>query len=474
MGRVRARLEARGVHTVVWHSHLSEGERYDAWKALASGEAHVVVGARSAVFAPVRNLKLMIVDEEHEPSYKQEESPRYHGRDVAVYRAHICKALCVLGSATPSLESLRNVEIGKYAVDRILNRVDNCQLPKIHVLDMCREGQGGKGPSPISNMLADKLIDRFEKKEQSILFLNRRGFSTSMLCPDCGYVAGCEHCSIPKTYHRTDKKLRCHLCGEEEYAPTQCPECKSTAIRMRGQGTQKIEDIVQKILPRAKIVRMDADSMSKKNLYRKILNDFRVGKIDILVGTQMIAKGLDFPNVTLVGLVDADRSLHVEDFRAAERTFQLIVQVSGRSGRGDRAGEVVIQTHTPHAPPVQFARRSDFDGFQLEELEQRREFNYPPFRHLIRHLFRGRNPDKVNFYIDQWTKLIESELGDAIEVRGPAPAPIEKIRDEYRFQLWYFAPSASRVIQKIVALREGFKMDKDVIDLIDVDPMNLS
>ena len=474
VGRVRGRLEARGVHTVVWHSHLSEGERYDAWKALASGEAHVVVGARSAVFAPVKNLKLMIVDEEHEPSYKQEESPRYNGRDVAVYRAFLNKAVCVLGSATPSLESLYNVEKGKYAVDHILNRVDNRKLPKIHVVDMCRETSPEKAASPMSRMLVTKLIDRFEKKEQSILFLNRRGFSTSMLCPDCGYVAGCDHCSIPKTYHRTDKQLRCHLCGEQEPAPKRCPECKSTAIRMRGKGTQKIEDIVQKILPNARIHRMDADSMSKKNLYRKILNDFRIGKIDILVGTQMIAKGLDFPNVTLVGLVDADMSLHIEDFRAAERTFQLVVQVSGRSGRGDRAGEVVIQTHTPHAPPIQFARKSDFDGFQLEELEQRREFNYPPFRHLIRHLFRGRNPEKVNFYIDQWTKLVEKEMGDKVEIRGPAPAPIEKIRDEYRFQLWYFAPSASAIIGELAALRESFKMDKEVIDLMDVDPMNLS
>jgi primosomal protein N' (replication factor Y) (superfamily II helicase) len=474
VGRVRGRLEARGVHTVVWHSHLSEGERYDAWKALASGEAHVVVGARSAVFAPVQNLKLIIVDEEHEPSYKQAESPRYNGRDVAVYRAFLNRAVCVLGSATPSLESLYNVEKGKYAVDRILKRVDNRQLPRIHVVDMCREGTPEKAASPISRMLVDKLIDRFEKKEQSILFLNRRGFSTSMLCPDCGYVAGCEHCSIPKTYHRTDKKLRCHLCGEESNAPIRCPECQSSNIRMRGKGTQKIEDIVQKILPNARIHRMDADSMSKKNLYRKILNDFRIGKIDILVGTQMIAKGLDFPNVTLVGLVDADMSLHVEDFRAAERTFQLVVQVSGRSGRGDRAGEVVIQTHTPHAPPIQFARKSDFDGFQLEELQQRREFNYPPFRHLIRHLFRGRNPEKVTFYIDQWTKLVEKELGTKLEIRGPAPAPIEKIRDEYRFQLWYFAPSASAVIGQLAALRESFKMDKDVIDLMDVDPMNLS
>jgi primosomal protein N' (replication factor Y) len=474
VGRVRARLEARGVHTVVWHSHLSEGERYDAWKALASGEAHVVVGARSAVFAPVQNLKLMIVDEEHEPSYKQEESPRYNGRDVAVYRAYLNKSVCVLGSATPSLESLYNVERGKYQVDRILNRVDHRQLPKIHLIDMRREALQGKGASPISRMLADKLVDRFEKKEQSILFLNRRGFSTSIMCPDCGYVASCKHCSIPMTFHRTDGKLRCHLCGDQHEAPLKCPECNSINIRKKGLGTQKIEDIVQKILPRAKIVRMDADSMSKKNLYRKILNDFRIGKIDLLVGTQMIAKGLDFPNVTLVGLVDADKSLHVEDFRAAERTFQLIVQVSGRSGRGDRAGEVVIQTSTPHAPPIQFARKSDFDGFQLEELEQRREFNYPPFRHLIRHLFRGRNPDKVNFYIEQWLKLVEEEMEGQLEIRGPAPAPIEKIRDEYRFQLWYFAPSASRIIVKLVALRQQFKMDKEVIDLMDVDPMNLS
>ncbi|MGB0409309.1 MAG: replication restart helicase PriA [Opitutales bacterium] len=474
VGRVRARLEARGVHTVVWHSHLSEGERYDAWKALACDEAHVVVGARSAVFAPVRNLKLVIVDEEHEPSYKQEDAPRYHGRDVAVYRALINKAVCVLGSATPSLESLYNVERKKYGVDRILNRVDDRELPKIHLVDMRREALQGKGASPISRTLADKLIDRFEKREQSILFLNRRGYSTSMMCPDCGYVASCEHCSIPMTFHLTDGRLHCHLCDEHRDAPRRCPECRSENIRKKGLGTQKIEAVIQKILPRARIVRMDADSMMKKNLYRKILNDFRVGKIDLLVGTQMIAKGLDFPNVTLVGLVDADRSLHVEDFRAAERTFQLIVQVSGRSGRGDRAGEVVIQTHTPHAPPIQFARKSDFEGFLLEELEQRREFNYPPFRHLIRHLFRGRNPGKVNFFLEQWLKVLKEELGEALEIRGPAPAPIEKIRDEYRFQLWYFAPSASRVIASIRELRAQFRMDKDVIDLIDVDPMNMS
>lgn len=474
VGRLRSRLEARGVRTVVWHSQLAEGERYDAWRAVASGEANVVVGARSAIFAPVQRLRLVIVDEEHEPSYKQEEAPRYNGRDVAVYRAKLNGAVCVLGSATPSLESLHNVERGKYGADRMLRRVDDRRLPKIHLADMRREHGRGGGAATLSRMLADKLQDRFEKREQSILFLNRRGFSTRMLCPDCGHVATCGHCSIPMTYHRADGRLRCHLCGHERPAPRHCPECRGANVRWRGHGTQKIEAIVAKLLPpNARVVRMDADSMARKNLYRKILGDFRKGNIDVLVGTQMIAKGLDFPNVTLVGLVDADSSLYIEDFRAAERTFQLIVQVSGRSGRGDRAGEVVIQTHTPHSPPIQFARQSDFDGFQMEELEQRREFHYPPFRHLVRHLFRGRNPDKVAFCIEQWARRVEAHFGDALEIRGPAPAPIEKLRDEYRFHLWYFCDSAASVVPRLQALREEFGMERDVAEIVDVDPMNL-
>jgi primosomal protein N' (replication factor Y) len=474
VGRVRARFEARDIRTVVWHSHLSAGERYDAWHALASGEARVVVGARSAVFAPVQHLRLIIVDEEHEPAYKQDEAPRYNGRDVAVYRAQLSQAVCVLASATPSLESLYNVTQGKYAIDRILNRVDNRSLPRIHVVDMRREHAVNKAVGPISSFLADHLRDRLEKKEQSILFINRRGFATSLLCPDCGHVPQCDHCSIPLTYHRTDDRLRCHLCGYETKAPADCPECHSRAIRRRGHGTQRIEDVVQKILPHARIVRMDADSMSRKNLHRRILNDFRVGKIDILVGTQMIAKGLDFPNVTLVGLVDADQSLHIEDFRAAERTFQLIVQVSGRAGRGELAGEVVIQSHTPYSPPIQFARRGDFDGFQLEEMAQREAFSYPPFRHLIRHLFKGRNPEKVAFYAEQWTREAEKLLGKQVELRGPAPAPIEKIRDEYRYHLWYFCRNATPIVKQLRALRKIFPMDREVVDLIDVDPMNLS
>lgn len=476
VSRVRNRLEAIGVKTVVWHSHLSDGERYDAWASLVKGEASVVVGARSAIFAPVQNLELIIVDEEHEPAYKQEDAPRYHGRDLAVYRAYINGAVCVLGSATPSLETFYNASKGKYALHRMHKRIDNRELPRIHIVDMRREVSIGKTSGPISRMLADKIIDRFEKKEQSILFLNRRGFASNFLCEKCGHVVHCEHCSIPMTIHRTDWTLKCHLCSISYPLPKTCPSCGDQAVLSKGFGTQRIEDIVQKFVPRAKIVRMDADAMTKKHLFRTILNDFRVGKIDILVGTQMIAKGLDFPNVTLVGLVDADRSLHIEDFRATERTFQLIVQVSGRAGRGDRAGEVVVQTCTPHAAPILYARQSDFDGFLLETLEQRKEFNYPPYRHLIRHLFSGQNPEKVAFFMKQWEKELRAQLGASLEIRGPVSAPIEKIKDQYRFQFWYFTESVSRIIKPLSQLRADFKskLDKGVREWIDVDPIQMS
>ncbi len=473
LGRVRSRLNKIGEKVVVWHSHLSAGERADGWMAMARGEAKVVVGARSAVFAPIPNLRLIIVDEEHEPAYKQAESPRYHGRDVAVYRARLCGALCVLGSATPALESLYNVESGRYRLNRLTRRVDDRQLPTVHLVDMTREKLNPKGAVTISNILADKMIERFEQQEQSILFLNRRGYNTSMLCPECSHVAECPHCSVTLTYHRTDERIKCHVCGYQERAPRRCPKCGSAKYRGRGYGTQKIEETVQKILPRARIMRLDTDTMTKKHLFRKILSDFRTGKIDILVGTQMLAKGLDFPNVTLVGLVDADIALHVPDFRAAERTFQLLVQVSGRAGRGDKAGEVVVQTFMPHSPPIQYARRADFEGFLQEELDQRRDFHYPPFRHLVRHLFRGRNPEKVNFYAEQWSRLLEEKLEAEIEIRGPAPAPLEKVKDTYRFHLWYFVGNVSRVLPMITALRQDFPMDEEVIDVLDVDPVDL-
>jgi len=475
VARLRARLEAiaPGHACVVWHSRLSEGERLDGWLALASGEARVVVGARSAVFAPVQDLRLIVVDEEHEPAYKQDESPRYHGRDVAVYRAHLAGAHCVLGSATPSLESYANVQAGKYALLELKQRVDDRRMPFIDVVDMHVEIMRSRGLTILSQRLVRAMQDRFEKREQVILFINRRGYSSSMICQDCGHVEECEHCSIAMTYHRTDETLRCHLCGAQRAAPARCPKCGSPKIRWRGLGTQRVEEAVRRVLPQARIERMDTDTMGRKNRFREVLGEFRAGRIDVLVGTQMIAKGLDFPNVTLVGLIDADISLHIPDFRASERTFQLLVQVAGRAGRGDLAGEVIVQTFTPQAEPIQFSRHADFAGFSEAELKLRRDFKYPPYRHLIKHLFRGPNPEKLQFYAEQWAKVVEKSLGGAVELRGPSPSPIEKVKDHYRWQLWYFTENVSKTVPKLVALQREFPWADDVTQVLDVDPVSL-
>ncbi len=476
VARLRSRLEAiaHGQRCVVWHSHLSEGERLDGWLALATGEARVVVGARSAVFAPVQNLRLIVVDEEHEPAYKQDETPRYHGRDVAVMRAKLAGAICVLGSATPSLESFANVEAGKYKLLQLPQRVDDRKLPYIDVVDLRLEAAKQRTLPALSGKLVRAMQDRLERREQTILFINRRGYSSSMLCKQCGHVEGCAHCSIAMTFHRTDDTLRCHLCGEQRTAPTRCPQCGAPDIRWRGLGTQRVEEAVRRVLPRARVERMDADTMSKKNRFREVLSHFRAGRIDVLVGTQMIGKGLDFPNVTLVGLVDADISMHIPDFRANERTFQLLVQVAGRAGRGDRAGEVIVQTFTPQAEAIQFSRHADYAGFAAAELKLRREFHYPPYRHLIQHLFRGPNPEKLKFFAEQWAKLVEKTLGDRVELRGPVASPIEKIKDEYRWQLWYFTNGVTKVVPELMRLRAGFAWADDITQLLDVDPVNLA
>jgi len=475
VARLRSRLEAiaPGHRCVVWHSHLNEGERLDGWLALASGEVRVAVGARSCVFAPVRDLRLIVVDEEHEPAYKQDELPRYHGRDVAVMRARLCGAHCLLGSATPSLESHANVLAGRYGLLTLTQRVDFRSLPSFTVVDMRIEVARQRGATALSRPLADAMQARLARREQTILFINRRGYSSSMQCRQCGRVEECPHCSISMTYHRTDETLRCHLCGEERPAPLRCAQCGAPDIRWRGLGTQRVEEAVRRVLPRARVERMDADTMTKKHRFREILGEFRQGRIDVLVGTQMIGKGLDFPNVTLVGLVDADLSMHIPDFRANERTFQLLVQVAGRSGRGDRAGEVVVQTFTPKAETIQFARQGDYGGFAAAELEVRRQFGYPPSRHLIRHLFRGPNPDKLKFFAEQWAKRVGEELGRRVELRGPVPAPIEKIRDEYRWQLWYFTASVTKVIGDLARLRAAFEWPDGITQILDIDPMNL-
>jgi primosomal protein N' (replication factor Y) len=474
VARLRSRLEEAGGHrVVVWHSHLSEGERLDGWLALAAGEARVVVGARSAVFAPVRDLRLVVVDEEHEPAYKQDETPRYHGRDVAVYRASLNGAVCVLGSATPSAESVRNVRRGRYRLEALPRRIDDRRLPLLQIVDMRREFTKARVPATLSRALVEKLADRFERREQTILFINRRGYSSTLLCQECGFVMQCPHCSITLTYHRTDETARCHLCGHRQPAPLFCPQCQSPRIRWRGSGTQKVEEAVVRLLPAARVVRIDTDVLQRKNTFREILGDFRTGKIDVLVGTQMIAKGLDFPNVTLVGLVDADISLHVPDFRANERTFQLLVQVAGRAGRGDRAGEVIVQTFTPQAAAIQFAKQSDFDGFIETELKLREDFGYPPYRHLVHHLFRGPNPEKLQFVAEHWARQVEAALGAAVEVRGPAPSPIERIEGEYRYQVWYFTTQVTSVVATLARMRAEFPWPEGMVQTLDVDPANL-
>ncbi len=475
VARLRSRLEAiaPGHRCVVWHSHLSEGERMDGWLALATGEARVVVGARSAIFAPVRDLRLIVVDEEHEPAYKQDETPRYHGRDVAVMRAKLTGAHALLGSATPSLESFANAKAGRYRLLTLTERIDSRKLPFIDIVDMRIEIMRSRGLTAVSRKLADAMHARLERREQTILFINRRGYSSSMLCVKCSHVEECAHCSITMTYHRADETLRCHLCGDTRPAPSRCPKCGAPDIRWRGLGTQRVEEAVRRILPRARIERMDTDTMAKKNRFREVLAEFRAGRIDVLIGTQMIGKGLDFPNVTLVGLIDADISMHIPDFRANERTFQLLVQVAGRAGRGDRAGEVVVQTFTPQAEAIQFSRHADYDGFAESELRMRKQFQYPPYRHLIHHLFRGPNPEKLKFYAEQWAKQVEQALGTQVELRGPSPSPIEKIKDHYRYQLWYFTGKVTPVVAELQRLRAAFAWPEDVVQVLDVDPANL-
>ena len=478
--RFKARFNSGPLQTLVavLHSHLSTGERHDEWHKIRQGRAKIVIGARSAIFAPVESLGLIIVDEEHENSYKQEESPRYHARDVAVVRGQRENATVVLGSATPSLESYHNVQRGKYTLLELPHRVDNKQMPLVRVLDMRTEkSKGDKGPPIFSQRLKDAIHHRLEQSEQVILFLNRRGFATSMQCPECGFVAECPNCSLSLTYHRRDQALRCHICGHGSRAPQRCPneKCGSPKIRFHGLGTEKVEDVLRKLFPDANVCRMDSDALKRKDDYRRILGDFRRGKIDILVGTQMIAKGLHFPRVTLVGIVYADTGLHLADFRAGERTFQLLTQVAGRAGRGDVEGEVVVQTFSPVHPAIQFARRHDFEGFYEAEMEFREQLSYPPYTRAALLTLRGRNEDKVKFSADHLKRELEKLVIDFSEliIAGPAPAPLLRAENFYRYQIMLRLGQMSALSRRLAAIAAALTLPDDVILTIDIDPVNL-
>ncbi len=460
----------------VLHSGLTDGERFDEWMKVRNGKVRIAVGARSALFAPFANLKLIVVDEEHESSYKQSEAPRYNARDVAVMRGKLENALVILGSATPSMESYRNAETGKYALVQMLKRSDpSIVLPSVQIIDMKLEANDeGKVPY-FSKILIEAVQDRIRNGEQTILFLNKRGYARQMMCEDCGYIAMCPDCSVSYTYHRHTETLSCHLCASTVLAPEVCPQCGSRQIRYSGAGTERIENLCKELFQGARIARMDSDTMTRPSQYEQVLNTFRRGDLDILIGTQMIAKGLDFPNVTLVGVVNPDIGLAMSDFRAAERSFQLLAQVAGRAGRGYIPGEVIIQTRLPYNPAIQYAAEHDYQGFYDEEIEVRREFSYPPFGHLAVLHFDGMDSTATLDAAVRFVNAVGKEFDPKIlSISDPCPAPLERVKGKYRFvsvvhgeKLGLFR---KRLRQEIMAWK---KQHKDVDFYADIDALNL-
>ena len=469
MARFKSRFAESDTQVAILHSAMSDGERFDEWHAIHRGQARIAIGPRSALFAPVQKLGLIIVDEEHDASYKQENAPRYHGRDLAVLRAHLEGASIVLGSATPSLESLYNVQIGKYNMLRMDRRADGQRLPLTRVLDMRTEAKDKRNLGILSERLRMAIEERLKKGEQTILLLNRRGFARALQCPDCGHVVSCEHCSLPLTYHATENRLICHICGYRAAVPRKCPECGSANILLEGYGTQKVEKVLRNCFPTARLQRVDADVAARKNALRDILADFRAHRIDILLGTQMISKGLDFPGVTLVGVLNADIGLSMPDPRAAERTFQLLTQVAGRAGRGDIDGEVIIQTYTPHAAAIQYARRHDTDGFAETELELRRELEFPPYTHMAVLTVRSPKEDLADFSINTLYKRLLQVLPQQVFISEPMPAPIAKAYGQFRYQCTLKSQSARAIADAVSREIRQLNAGEDVIFTLDID-----
>ncbi len=493
VSRFRARF---GDAIAVLHSALSEGERYDAWRALLAGERRIAVGARSAIFAPVRDLGAIVVDEEHEGSYKQSETPRYHARELAVVRARMAGAVCVLGSATPSLESWNNALRGKFRLLELPTRVEGRPLPPVQVVDMRRSrarpepgpagGMGtglaasGRGDGILSPALHAAVRARLERSEQIILLLNRRGYSTFVQCRDCGHVWHCEQCNVSLTYHRRRRRVVCHYCMHEEPAPARCPDCGSADIAFRGVGTEQVERSVIEAFPAARVARMDVDTTSRKWSHHEILS--RVGRleVDILLGTQMIAKGLDFPGVTLVGVINADVGMNLPDFRASERTFQLLTQVAGRAGRGPRGGEVLVQTALPTHYAIRAALEHDYRGFAEQELEERRGPDYPPHCRMLNVVLSGLDQNLVHAAAEETAAWVRDALRGAGEARvrltGPAPCPIDRIRGRWRWHLLLRSASPGAIGAIGRALAEAFDLRPGPARLrviLDRDPVSL-
>ena len=470
--RFRARF---GDELSVLHSQLTDAERFDQWDRIRRGESRIVIGARSALFAPLARPGLIIVDEEHESTYKQTEAPRYHARDVAVMRGRLEGAVVILGSATPAAETSYNVECGKYRLAEMRSKVENRLDPVIRVVDQRLAGPPEPGKSNyFSRILIEAVHDRLRRGEQSILFLNRRGYARVMLCDHCGFEARCPDCAVTYTYSRQRQTLACHLCGNVIAAPAVCPQCGAPDIRYAGVGTEKIEAAAMALFREARVGRMDSDTMRHPADYERVLDQFRRGELDILIGTQMIAKGLHFPNVTLVGLVNADLGLAMPDFRAPERVFQLITQVAGRAGRGDLRGEVIIQTRNPDNETIQFAARQDFAGFRQFDLEIRKLLNYPPYSHLIAVHFRGPEEAAVLARASRLVEELRPYCHEGIQLTGPEPAPIERIKGKFRY-LVLLRGSALRQARRRLRelLLHDHRTDSDVEVYADVDALAL-
>jgi primosomal protein N' (replication factor Y) len=462
------RFQRRFARVAVLHSHLSDAERHRHWQRIAAGEVEVVVGARSAVFAPTRRLGLIVVDEEHESTFKQETTPRYHARDVAVKRAQTEGIPVLLGSATPSLETWWNAQRKRYTRLALPRRVGGRAMPKVEIIDLRNEKSV---PGGLSEPLKQAMTEALAAGGQVILLLNRRGFHTFVLCPKCGKVVKCHACDVAVTYHKERNVLLCHTCDAQRACPPGCPECGAANLHYGGIGTERLEREIQKTFPEVVARRMDSDTMRSPGSHERVLTAFKAGEIRILLGTQMIAKGLDFPDVTLVGVVSADTALHLPDFRASERTFQLVAQVAGRTGRGDRPGRVLVQTYAPDHHAIVCASRHDYESFARDEVAQRETFGVPPFSRLARVLARGKREAAVQRYLDELAAAFREHAEESVRILGPAPAPILKIRGMYRFHLQLRCRNARPLQRLTSSVLAAHPAPTGIEVAIDVDPI---
>ncbi|MBR4329792.1 MAG: primosomal protein N', partial [Candidatus Riflebacteria bacterium] len=460
-----------GERVAILHSKLSDGERFDQWESIRRGLCPVVVGARSAVFAPLPNLGTIILDEEGEPTFKQADSPRYHAREVAAMRCKLENALLVMGSATPTIDSYQNCLNNNYHLYEMNNRVSNRQPPKVQIVDMRKELVTKKQRSMFSEALTAAIAKTLADKKQAILYLNRRGYSTFVLCAECGEAVKCSKCNVSMAYHTGSNILRCHYCGELQEVPKVCPKCQSKKIKFFGAGTQLIEAQAKAYFPKARIQRLDSDVVTTKGSMEAILDSFGKGDIDILVGTQMVAKGLDFPNVTLVGIIAADNLLRLPDFRASERNFSLLAQVAGRSGRGDMPGNVVLQTYCPEHHSIQHALTEDFHGFYEEEAKLRKEALFPPFIELAHFIISSPNRGKAMTTAQQLYDLFAKHPSvEAKNLFGPAPAALEQINNRYRYQVMLKMPDLKELIKTVKEVTDSLKKPSDTRLNIDINP----